>query len=93
MSVESAKPNENRVHVRKYYRSHREQIMLRKTARACRLHGRVPRAQTIREHEMPLPVLIAAFREWAAAREPEDRQRVKRVARFRQVISQLNDTK
>ena len=90
MSAACAKTNENRMHVRKYYRSHRDQIMLRKTARACRLHGRVPRVQTILEHEMPLPVLIAAFREWAAAREPDDQQRVKRVARFRQVISQLN---
>ena len=79
------------MHVRKYYQSHRDQIMLRKTERACRLHGRVPRAQTILDHEMPLQVLIAAFRKWVVAREPEDKQRVKRIARFRSLMMQLND--
>ena len=82
--------NENRVYVRKYYQSHRDQIMLRKTAHACRLHGRVPRVQTVVEHAMSLRVLITAFREWAAAREPDDRQRIKRVARFRGMLIQLN---
>ena len=81
---------ENRHCVRKYYRSHRDQVMLYKTERACRLHGRVPRAQTILEHEMPVTVLVAAFREWAATREPDDRQRAKRVARFRHLILQLS---
>ena len=81
--------SENRVYVRKYYQSHRDQIMLRKTARACRLHGRVPRVQTVVEHAMSLRVLITAFREWAAAREPDDRQRM-RVARFREMLMQLN---
>ena len=82
--------NESRVYVRKYYQSHRDQIMLRKTARACRLHGRVPRVQTVVEHAMSLRVLITAFREWVAAREPDDRQRIKRVARFRGMLLQLN---
>ena len=81
--------NENRVYVRKYYQSHRDQIMLRKTARACRLHGRVPRVQTVVDHAMSLRVLITAFREWAAAREPG--QRIKRVARFRGMLMQLNE--
>ena len=77
--------------MRKYYQSHRDQIMLRKTARACRLHGRVPRVETVVEHAMSLRVLITAFREWAAAREPDDRQRIKRVARFRGMLMQLNE--
>ena len=77
--------------MRKYYQSHRDQIMLRKTARACRLHGRVPRVQTVVDHAMSLRVLITAFREWAAAREPDDRQRIKRVARFRGMLMQLNE--
>ena len=81
---------ENRICVRKYYRSHRGRVVLRKTERACRLHGRVPRAQTVVENEMPLSVLVAAFKEWVAAREPEDRQRVKRIARFRELITRIN---
>ena len=81
---------ENRICVRKYYRSYRGRVVLRKTERACRLHGRVPRAQTVVENEMPLSVLVAAFKEWVAAREPEDRQRVKRIARFRELITRIN---
>ncbi len=80
---------ENRMYVRKYYRSHRDQVMLRKTERACRLHGRVPRAQTVLEHDMPMPVLVSAFKEWVTAREPDDRQRAKRISRFRELIVQL----
>ena len=82
---------ENRFYVRRYYRAHRDEIMLRKTERACRLHGRVPRAQTILDHSMPVTVLTNAFRQWAASRDPEDERRVKRVARFRQLHVQLND--
>ena len=81
--------SENKIYVRKYYQAHRDQVVLRKTERACRLHGRVPRVQTVVEHEMPMPVLIAAFKEWVAAREPDDRQRAKRISRFRELIVQL----
>ena len=84
--------NENRVYVRKYYQRHRAKIALRKTERACRLHGRVPRAETILEHKLPLNVLIAAFREWIATKEPDDKKRVKRLARFKHLLEQLHES-
>ena len=77
------------MYVRKYYQTHRDQVILRKTERGCRMHGRVPRAETVVEHEMPMPVLLAAFKEWVAGREPDDQQRVKRIARFRELIATL----
>lgn len=77
------------MYVRRYYRTHRDQVILQKTERACRMHGRVPRAETVLEHEMPMPVLVAAFKEWVAAREPDNQERVKRIARFRELIARL----
>ena len=48
MSIEPR--SQNRMHVRKYYNTHRKEIILHKIERSCRLRGRVPRMQTILEH-------------------------------------------
>ena len=89
MSIEPR--NQNRMHVRKYYKTHRKEIILHKIERSCRLRGRVPRMQTILEHELPLTVLVDAFRKWLASRDPGDKQCLKRSARFKQMVQQLEE--
>jgi len=88
---DSPNKSENRLHVRKYYQKHRSEIILQKLERACRLHGRVPRSQTIQEHEMPVDLLIDAFKQWLVTREAHDVLRVKRTARFRRMLAELRD--
>ena len=83
--------NQNRMHVRKYYMAHRNEIIRQNIERSCRLHGCVPRIETILEHELPLTVLVDAFAEWLATRDPDDKKRARRSARFRRMVQQLEN--
>ena len=83
--------NQNHLHVRKYYKTHRRDIIQHKIKRSCQLYGRVPRMNTVLEHELPLTELIDAFKEWLATRDPDDKQCAKRSARFREMVRQLHD--
>ena len=79
---------QNRMHVRGYYARNRDQIICHKLRRACRLDGRVPRAHTIRAHDIPVEPLVDAFREWLGT-APDDKRRAQRIARFRRTLAQL----
>ena len=79
---------QNRMHVRKYYERNRDQIIRSKIERACKLEGRVPRAQTIRAHSVPVETLVAAFKEWLVT-EPIEARRTSRISRLRSTIAQV----
>ena len=80
---------QNRMYVRKYYKSHRRDIISHKTIRACRLYGRIPFASTILEHDVPLQALTAAFGEWQESRVADDVLAARRTLRFMRVLTQL----
>ena len=42
----------NTASVRKYYRSHRNDIIKQKTLHACKQEGRIPRLSTMQKHQM-----------------------------------------
>ena len=58
----------NTASVRKYYRSHRNEIIKQKTLHACKQEGRIPRLSTMQKHQMQWNNVLQAFAEWQASR-------------------------
>ena len=52
MRKEGMKVLGNTASVRKYYRSHRNDIIKQKTLHACKQEGRIPRLSTMQKHQM-----------------------------------------
>ena len=51
----------NTASVRKYYRSHRNDIIKQKTLHACKQEGRIPRLSTIQKHQMQWNDVLQAY--------------------------------
>ena len=75
----------NTASVRKYYRSHRNDIIKQKTLHACKQEGRIPRLTTMQKHQCNGDVL-QAFAEWQASRPANDGDRKKRESRLRALM-------
>ena len=73
----------NTISVRKYYRTHYNDIIARKTLHACKQEGRIPRLSTMQKHQMQWNDVLQAFAEWQASRPANDGDRKKRESRLR----------
>ena len=76
----------NTASVRKYYRSHRNDIIKQKTLHACKQEGRIPRLSTMQKHQMQWNDVLQAFAEWQASRPASDGDRKKRESRLRALM-------
>ena len=76
----------NTASVRKYYRSHRNDIIKKKTLHACKQEGRIPRLSTMQKHQMQFADILQAFAEWQASRPASDGERIKRESRLRALM-------
>lgn len=82
-------PVENRLQARKYYQTHRSEIITHKLLRDCRLGGRVPRAATISKHQLPITELVAAFNMWQRSHALSETGRTKRGLRLERTLAEL----
>ena len=73
----------NTASVRKYYRSHRNDIIKQ---HACKQEGRIPRLSTMQKHQMQWNDVLQAFAEWQASRPANDGERMKRESRLRALM-------
>ena len=74
----------NTASVRKYYRSHRNDIIKQKTLHACKQEGCIPRLSTMQKHQMH--DVLQAFAEWQGSRPANDGKRMKRESRLRALM-------
>ena len=81
----------NTASVRKYYRTHSDEIIARKTLHACKQEGRIPRLSTMQKHQMQWNDVLQAFAEWQASRPVNDGERMKRESRLRALMQAAYD--
>ena len=56
---------ENKLRVRKYYSSHRDEVLARKLIYFIKQNGRVPNYRTMVDLNIDMSSIVAAFKEWA----------------------------
>ena len=69
---------ENKLRVRKYYSTHRDEVLARRILVCVKQNGRVPRYRTMVDLRIGLPSVVAAFHEWA---QTADEARVEKQRR------------